>query len=267
MQFGVHNRKHLKMTINKFTLIRKAAYAAFLITSVYSIVLFSCGSQNELQQASIVVNYPMLQLDKSEVKLTNLEDTIPLYYYKKYRLFYIPYRKTLENDDSIVENKLMYNYFLLKDNSTQGFLFDSLSNNTNIHQIQADSFLLKRAYAAKFDIDTSLVKLTMSKLNGNQLIEKYTLRNLSNSLSFDTMCFFYNKKYNNIKYTFSRQLDSLKQMKLYKVQLLFNEKYDSSSKILMPKRMFLFELNEAKKGNPIQIKNIIENLIFRANNK
>ena len=63
-------------------------------------------------------------------------------------------------------------------------------------------------------------------------------------MSADSIYYYYSKKMNKIQYSFSKKLDSISGMKLFKFRLLFNSKFSKSYKGVLPKREISFEIRE-----------------------
>ena len=82
------------------------------------------------------------------------------------------------------------------------------------------------------------------------VIEKYGMMKQGDEMSIDTIYYYYSKKMNNIEYSFSKKLDSISRKKLFKVRLLYNSKFSSSNKSVLPKREISFEIREVTPPDP-----------------
>ena len=69
------------------------------------------------------------------------------------------------------------------------------------------------------------------------------------------MYYYYSKDFKNIDYSFSKEQDSIKKMKLFKVRFIYNPTPKGKYLFPVPKREFLFEL---KKVPGLNSKEIIE---------
>ena len=67
----------------------------------------------------------------------------------------------------------------------------------------------------------------------------------------------------NVEYSFSKKLDSLKHMKLFRIRFLIKEKYSPTYKLTLPKREFLFEIKEVAVDNPKEILDLFEKFKYR----
>lgn len=213
---------------------------------------------NDLHHIKLIVNYPLVEFEEN--KLSNLKDTIPIYYWENYVFYNIPYKKTFEIDERLINEEVKYSYFLFKKGNIYGYLFNSLDDTSLPQKLQVDSFLFRRAYAAKFDLKfKSLVEVKGDKHN-NSLIEKYVPENINNETYFDTIIFYFDKRLNGIDFSFSKDLDSAKEKKLYKVRLLYNEKFSATYQMMVPKREMLFEIQNMPIKNPTALKGFFQNL-------
>ena len=79
---------------------------------------------------------------------------------------------------------------------------------------------------------------------GGILIEKYGSTKQGDEMSVDSIYYYYSKKMNKVQYSFSKKLDSISGMKLFKFRLLFNSKFSKSSSRSLPKREISFEIRE-----------------------
>lgn len=52
-----------------------------------------------------------------------------------------------------------------------------------------------------------------------------------------------------IDYSFSKELDSIKKQKIFKVKILYNEQFYKGYNFKFPKRQYLFEMKEMPKDN------------------
>ncbi|HEY5772437.1 MAG TPA: hypothetical protein VIS75_07410, partial [Chitinophagaceae bacterium] len=137
-----------------------------------------------------------------------------------------------------------------------GFLFTSINDSSRGKKYLVDSFLANRGLKGKdFDIPIdSLWSLTeVIKVKEDILFEKYGSLKQGDETTIDSIYYYYSKDMNKIEYSFSKKLDSIKAMKLFKVRFLYNERTSTSNKIILPKRELSFELIEETASNPQKI--------------
>ncbi|MDP4263335.1 MAG: hypothetical protein Q8941_12485 [Bacteroidota bacterium] len=237
------------MQLQQFNIATKAVSKVVLVAIL--ILLNGCHSLQRTEtmgkKISLVVNYPVIMINDgvhSDVHFFNLRDTVFIFYYGRYILYRLPGTRKFETDEKIAGSEP---WFIYRKQSAQGYLFTSISDSTRGMKLPADSFLHNRAFAgASFDISTS-DSLVERSGNKNTLVEKYFCNKSNNENYPDSFYFYFSDNFKNIDYTFSRKLDSLRKMKLYKVRILYNEKTSSAYQKVLPKREFLFEIrNEGK---------------------
>jgi hypothetical protein len=231
------------MLINKPIAIIKAQGAALIM----AIIIFSsCGSirkYNGLKRINLIINYPIVIMNDGvhdAVNFFNLKDTVWIFYYDSKVLYRLSETRNLETDKKMLGTE---KWFIYREKAEYGFLFNSISDSSRGLKLLVDSFLNNRAYAsANFDIPSdSLFAKAQNK--GEKFVEKYYSKEHTENYP-DSIYYYFTNELKNIGYTFSRKLDSLKNMKLYKVRLLYNETFSLSYKAVIPKREFLFEIRE-----------------------
>ena len=231
------------MLINKPIATIKAQRAALIVAVI---IFSSCGitrKYNELKRINLTVNYPIVIMNDGvhdAVNLFNLKDTVWIFYYDSKVLYRLSESRNLETDKKIAGTEA---WFIYHEKAKHGFLFNSISDSSRGLKLLVDSFLNNRAYAsANFDIpsDSLLIK---AQDNEVKFVEKYYTKEHNENYP-DSIYYYFTNELKNIDYTFSRKLESLKNMKLYKVRLLYNETFSPSYKAMIPKREFLFEIRE-----------------------
>jgi hypothetical protein len=243
--------------LQRFTIAAKIIYGVVLVAILMG--LNGCRSIQKTggMKISLVVNYPVVIINDGihdGVNFFNLRDTVYIFYYNNYMVYHLSGNRDLKTDEKIPGSD---SWFLLHKHSISGYLFNSISDSSKGLRLPADSFLTKRAYAnASFNI-TEKDSLVESFENKDTLIEKYFINKSNDELHPDSLYFYFCKKYKDIDYTFSPKLDSVKNMKLYKVRLLYNAKFSTTYKTALPKREYLFEIRNEGKNNAKQLDDFI----------
>lgn len=229
-----------RQTNSYFTI--KAASAAFIVLYILS----GCYSKSSRavqskQHVQLIVNYPLVQLPGP--KVTELPDTIQYYYYDNYVAVGLPIRQSVENSERILQQSIFHSWFIFSRDSTYGYFFDSVKAGTS-KRLKVDSVLFNRAYATKFDLSKdTLVEKIRDKETGI-LQEKYTPKHKYGEFYFDSLFYYYSPGMQHVKYSLSKNIDSIKNLKLFKVRLCYNERYSPSQGMVIPKREFSFEIRE-----------------------
>ncbi len=212
-----------------------------------SILLSSCThtspKDESFKKMMLIVNYPLNMIQEKGLVNDNLLDTIFIFNFMDYSVYQLPPNRFFETNARIDGTEPI---FVIKKNSKFGLSFQNVRDSSSGVKLLADSFLNNRAFGnARFSVTPfdSLVK-TIGIPNSGHVIEMFISKVSSPNDYFDSVYHYYSggKGYMNLDYTFSEKLDSLKGMKLYKVRLLYNEKYSNEYKVTLPKREFLFNV-------------------------
>jgi len=218
------------------------------VTLMISFLLFNsstCSQKKDLKCVSLSFSAPVnIYKENDEIKISILRDTILVFYYSDYLVYRLLPTAKWETGENIqgTEPYLIYN----KQDSC-GILFNSLTDSSYIITCRIDSFLFNRALRGKdLDIPSDSLWSTkeVKKDNGGILIEKYGSTKQGDEMSIDSIYYYYSKKMNKVQYSFSKKLDSISGMKLFKFRLLFNSKFSKSYNGVLPKREIWFEIRE-----------------------
>jgi|KBSSwiStaDraftv2_1062776.scaffolds.fasta_scaffold758702_1 hypothetical protein len=236
------------------------AQGAALIVAI--IIFSSCGSirkYNGLKRINLIVNYPIVIMNdgvNDAVNFFNLKDTVWIFYYDSKVLYRLSETRNLETDKKILGTET---WFIYREKAKHGFLFNSISDSSRGLKLLVDSFLNNRAYAsANFNIPSdSLFAKDQNK--EEKFVEKYHIKVHTDNYP-DSIYYYFTNELKNIDYSFSQKLDTLKNMKLYKVRLLYNETFSLSYQAIIPKREFLFEIREEAIADSKEIINFFERI-------
>jgi hypothetical protein len=206
----------------------------------------------DMKSIELLVNYPVVLSNGS---FFNLRDTIVIFYYENYILYQLFASRSLYDNQKQVGTEP---YFLYRQQDSMGFLFSSLKDRLG-KQMPVDSFLSKRGFlktAFDYPQDSLWFLNSMVSVN-NYLLERYVPRKDYGVNSVDSIYYYFNNE-KFTEYSLSKKMDSIKKMKLFKVRFIFNEKYSSADKVILPKRELLFEIKQVKPVKPTIIIDFIE---------
>ena len=243
----------------KHLIIIKAATNAALMISFLFFVSSTCSKKNTLKCISLCYSFPTnVYRENDEIKIYTLKDTISIFYYSDYLIYRLPPTVKFETDEKI---KGTEPYFIYNKQDSFGILFNSLTDSSSGITCRVDSFLFNRAFRVKdidLPVDSIWHLMEVKKDKDGIVIEKYGMMKQGDEMSIDTIYYYYSKKMNKIEYSFSKKLDSISRKKLFKARFLFNSKFSTSNKIVLPKREISFEIREV---NPPDTKEVF--LIIR----
>jgi len=223
-----------------------------------------CSPDNyEVTCIHFVVGYSIIE--PANFTVSNLTDTFPIYYYSNYILYQLPYTILQQNEkDSVINSKRSYRYFLFQRGGKKGCLFESIVGKEKGREFPVDSFLADRAYYP-LQLDSTHINydhLDEAKFDSatQNLTERYTVKDKYRGKYFDTSYYYYSNK-TEIQFSLSHQLDSAKNMKLYKVRFVFAKNFLKENNRIIPRREYFYELYPFKLADPVQIKNEYQKLI------
>lgn len=90
------------------------------------------------------------------------------------------------------------------------------------------------------------------------MVEKYIPKIKYDESYSDTTFLYYSFQLNGIDFTFSKELDSLKGMKLFKIRAVFNPIPKGKYSFKVPSREYLFEIDRYDINNRQEILSLFE---------
>lgn len=249
---------------------------------LFSIVLSGClVTKNKIPTDKItgiiyIVKLPLVQGDRQYI---DFGDTTPIYYFEDLIVYKLPYTfdsskmtyhikaDTISKEHILTETR--YNYFVYKNGNSNGIWYKSIEQLDSNKILTVDS-IIKRVgtptnlQAIIYSPNDSLLE-SQSLDNGNILIEKYIPKTKPDDSYNDTTLLYYSKIMKPIPFSLSSFLDSLKNKKLYKLRLAYNEAFSETYSITMPKRDIIYEIREVNVDNIDTLKILL--LRFRRDEK
>lgn len=250
--------------------IYNAAKINILILAVFFNFFPNCVLEKNKPDFRTIQFVSSVPIISDNGKVIELQDTIMGFFSNAYTIFKVPTKKSLSNiivnkNGEIVDQifkglKKGYYYFIHKNSSLYGYKLDSLDQ-TNGKRYLADSFLSGRWIIPPgifFDLhNDSLINQT--KTNGF-LIERYVPKNKDDATYPDSSTFYYTSSMKGLGFSYSKELDSLKKMKLCKVELIYNENPKGNNLFeRLAKRIFI-QFNEISAAKDEEIINFINRL-------
>ena len=243
--------KHLKLI--------KIATNAILMSSFLLFISSTCSQQKDLKCVSLCISAPVnIYKENDEIRIALLKDTILVFYYSDYLVYRLLPTAKWETGEKI---KGTEPYFIYNKRDSCGILFNSLTDSSYIITCRIDSFLFNRAFRGKdldIPVDSLWSVMEVKKENDGILIEKYGSTKQGNEMSVDFIYYYYSKKMNKVQYSFSKKLDSISGMKLFKFRLIFNSKFSKSHNDVLPKREISCEIREEAPPDVKEILSLIK---------
>jgi hypothetical protein len=177
--------------------------------------------------------------------LVTWRDTTFIYYRKNYVLYFLPFTYIGDDGNEIAE-KRGFTYFAHRQHAKTGLRFRFIDNiNGTTHNV--DSFTRMKAYTGGDYSDLTEVDLMKQSNNiGADFFTKIYLLNSKpdNGDYPDSAIYAYSNKLKDIPYTFSKELDSSSNAKLYGIKLVFRQRFYAEFKKLIPKRIMEFNFSK-----------------------
>jgi hypothetical protein len=157
-------------------------------------------------------------------------DTTKIYYSDKLRLYHLSYE--VDSSDLVTNEKFLsekrYHYFIYSTDSAFGYDFDTHFLPQG-RRVRVDS-LLHWQWSPSVNVYSIITvnrpKLlsTTSNRDSGTLYETYSFANEDSSAQ-GRVVFGYSKKWMSLPYSLSREMDSIKQMKLFEVRYVQDPRY------------------------------------------
>ena len=232
----------------------KKPFFAVIIISLF--LINSCLSQNSKEKENInkfilFYNVPIVKLNGD---LQNITDTLIIYTKNDLSLYALPYNYSIDDGNKLTLEETRFRYFIFRANEPFGYYFDSLYSQNPL-KMNVDSLLKEKAFTATnyYDrINDSLI-IKIQNQDNIPLIEKYIPKTKHDNSYADTTIFYYSKKLKNLDYSFSKDLEKERTLRISKVQMVFNNYFDKLYNIELPEREFSFELSECLVKNEDEV--------------
>jgi|GEM_PF-4332705 len=232
-------------------------------TLVMTLFFSNCNCYNgairNCTSAKLISRMEFVRTDNNQLIVNS--DSIGMFYCDDYTLYQIPVHASFstgnfnkngdEINEKIIKEWINYEYVIHNKNKPFAFRFDSLKAE-NPKAVSIDSF--QTHYTFKYfqfyqsDNDSLLQSISVNHV----LIEKYVCKDKKDASYPDTTFYYFKHGFENIDYSFSKKMDSIKKMKLFKVESIYNEiPLPNGTKI--PKRVWVFELRNNDNYNKSNI--------------
>ena len=195
-----------------------------------------------------------MQLVKTDDnQIFTVKDSVGIIYWENYTIYQVPhiYNKTYLKQDisgkvlseKDLKNETKFEYLVFRDDRKYGCWFDSLGSK-NGAVASVDSFEKKRLFKGFPFFKRSEYTLLANTyvVNAKILTKTYTPEFRMDQSYPDTAKYFFKIDFDGIDFSFSKELDSLAKMKLFKVDYINSPLTIGEKKI--PKREHIFEIQK-----------------------
>ena len=248
-------------------------FICFLL--LLNIIWVSCSSSKEGIRA---INFKDNLDSVFDPQSYALDEGRYLYYYKDYTVFFLDqqildYGIMTPDSNNVftgpeIKRRLAFKYFVFKRNSEIGLELDSL--NIKIRKkVEKDSIFKKYiTNEMNFHTNKNFTVVHTEILPNNILFQKYASNDIRRPYWYsDSIYCYYSKKLNGIEYSYSKPLDSLMGMKLFKTEVIFDSLYKTNLVQNGLPRVLRHEMKEIKVKDPALIKSLCQRYEREINNK
>jgi hypothetical protein len=203
-----------------------------LFTACFCRSVSKTSKNDDFKAVALMISYPYINGQTGNV--TDLRDTIRIYYSKNLICYKLPSVKKFETNETIQNSN---SYFVFEQGDSTGYFF---TTDTTGKKISVDSFLKAKGFLTNFELpqqDTWSMAEKKSSRSYEQIF--YSEKNLGENVP-DSLCYYFDERFNDLNYSFSKKLDSLKGMKFYKFRIVYNAEF--SGKLKIRNRAYLFEI-------------------------
>lgn len=187
--------------------------------------------------------FPVFEYSDLEAKLIKYDPSeTKIYFYTNQELYQEYYHSnTRDAEGKVLKSEYRCGLFVFSKDKSHGLFYDS-ARNINDKMVSVDSMLAKQwCYKLSFDklLNEMTSKLISSSVNkdSGELRELYSLKGKNDTLMSGSILFTFTdkNKFKEIDYSFSNKLDSIKNMKLFKVDIINNARELPNSNFHMDK--------------------------------
>ncbi|HEY5967824.1 MAG TPA: hypothetical protein VIU35_07580 [Chitinophagaceae bacterium] len=219
--------------------------------------LINCGSDNEfeLRAINLIKTTPLVNRDNSQ---SIMENRYNVYYYKDLIMYMFNYRFDSLVDNEMVLQETRYFYFVSHKDSAYGYKYQIKIDETNTHRMRYKKDSLLKSYGFESNVYDTLINFKPDSIYNkkNEIIKVYKnprSGNIAQQVEKSDLYFYYNKELKNISETFSRKMDNIKGMKLYKIVIKVSGGYYTEYEFTFPPRELLQEMKEITIENKDEI--------------
>jgi len=213
---------------------------------------FSCTKKINQNIKGVKATYSIPIIRPDGVVIEN-KNFFNIYYFDSLIMYQFRTAFDSSHNDSLISIGYHDNYFVFSKDSKYGYSYDPYHDQRDNKLLSTDSMLNKHALQNfRFQLIDSTKRITSHFDSANQIL-KEIFASPEEPSNKDTAYFYYTNKLKDVNFSFSKELDSIKNMKLYKIRIINGKKYYEDQKISIPKRETTFELTKIPVTNSQQI--------------
>ncbi len=217
-------------------------------------------NNDDIRAITVTYNLPIINRDG---RILNHAAYINLYFHNNLILYQIPYRIDSAYNGKHIETKIVNQFFVCEKNHKEGYIYDEHRLYRN-KKISTDSVLNKfgftnvKKFYQLFEKGSLMLVATNKNSVTGVLQEIYIPKEKVDISYCDSAFFYFSEKLKEIDFSFIKELDSIKQSKLFRIKLLYNSTFSKEYRVNVSKREFNFEFKEMPVTNSKEILDYFE---------
>jgi hypothetical protein len=269
MKHSSQKNRILKLKL-RITGLTQAAVNILLLL-LFSLVMLAGGSCkiNKGSINCIRLNFSLPDIEEFS-GFINTSDTIIICYYKDYVMYQIPVvhfntnmvfdRNNNISEESLSKPMTTTRYLVHKRNENVGSVYDSFFGKAT-NKFRVDSFLSKKwvfGFRHMYEVDMKNDTLVRKDRRNGFLIEVFRPKIKFEASFNDSAYYYYSNSLRKVDFSFSKVLDSSRNMKLFKIEVLYKENPKGDNVYERSKKKFLFHMAEVPVQNEGDIRGLFE---------
>ncbi len=239
----------------------------FILINFITMSIFSCFNtysiKNNSSDIKCIKATEVLPFFNNNGKVYKYDtSSVRIYYYKDITLFYLTYH--FDSISAGIHHKSEYRnyYFVYKKGDIYGYSYD-IHKSVFSTKILVDSILQQQwiftnhLYPVFIKNEATLISSHQNKDSGT-LHEAYSLVGKKDTTMTGNIYLSFTNKISDVEHSLSKELDSLKNMKLYKLKLVINKRYAKEYQMTLDQSEASFWLEELPVTNREEILSYVE---------
>jgi hypothetical protein len=215
---------------------------------------------NELN--TIMVFSSVRAVQESDGKLYSAIDSFYIHSYEQYIMYQIPeifeyWNASMDKQGTIKDRKFVgsearFKYYVFKIGDASGYGFDSLGSKV-ASKFNVDSLVdTKTIFKQGISLDSYQLFKKITDSAAHFLTEKYVPK-VKGKTTPDSSFLYFRNDWDDINFSFAKDLDLQKKSKLYKFRVVFNQIGKREGSFDVPRQELIFEIRRPEIKNPEQI--------------
>ncbi|MBK7884726.1 MAG: hypothetical protein IPJ81_13795 [Chitinophagaceae bacterium] len=228
------------------------------------VIFFSCCNSvlnkndtynNEIRCIQVKQVFPVIQKDGKVPKYDS--NFVKIYYYKDMAMYHLGYHYSYTKNKVRLITEDRDHFFIHKKGEVFGYDYDKNKSEFGV-KMPVDSLLNKQwisvtqIYPMIFENSSTLVSSKWN-LDSSILDEMYIYRSKQDTAMTGSVHLSFTNKMMDINYSMSKELDSMKNMKLYKAKLSQDSRYVNDFKVNLDEFHIIHGFEEVKITSPKEI--------------